>query len=75
LGFPSQNFIGIPYTNFQNPLYLDFPLKKFPAVFGPPGLGWPLGGPAAAARVRAPMRGTGKHPEQQLATYCQNPAF
>jgi hypothetical protein len=57
MGFPIQifkiHFIGI----FQSNL--------FPLFSGP--LAWVglLGGPAAAARVRAAMRGTGKHPEQQ----------
>jgi hypothetical protein len=43
----------ISYTNFQNPLYRDFPVKKFPIVFGSPGLGWPPGGGQRLQRVCA----------------------
>jgi hypothetical protein len=53
MDFQYKILYGIFYTEFQNPLYMDFQFKFFPAVFGPPGLGWPPGGPAAAARVRA----------------------
>jgi hypothetical protein len=41
--------MGISCTNFQNPLYKDFPVKFFPAVFGPLGLGWPPGGPSGCS--------------------------
>jgi hypothetical protein len=75
MDFQAKILQRISYADFQNPFYKDSPLKIYPAVFGPPGLGWPSGGPAAAARVRAAMRGTGKPPKQQLAAYCQNPAF
>ena len=59
--FKSKFYRGISYTNFQNPLYRDFPVKFFPAVFGPLGLGWPPGGPSgcsACARGDARYRET-----------------
>jgi hypothetical protein len=56
-GFPIQifkiHFIRIFRSNF------------FPLFSGPWAWVGLLGGPAAAARVRAAMRGTKKHPEQQ----------
>ena len=57
----SKFYRGISYTNFQNPLYRDFPIKFVPAVFGPLGLGWPPGGPSgcsACARGDARYRET-----------------
>ena len=59
-------FYGISNTDFQKPFYMSFPVKTFTTVFEPLGLGWRRGGPAGEARVRAPMRGTGKHPERLM---------
>ena len=47
--FQVKILYGISYTTFQNPLYRDFPVKFIPAVFGPPGLGWPPGGPSGCS--------------------------
>jgi hypothetical protein len=63
--FQGKILLGISYTNFQNPFYRDFPVKKFPLFSGPWAWVGLLGCPAAASRVRAPMRGTKKH--RQLA--------
>ena len=59
--FQVKILYGIPNTIFKNPLYRDFPVKFFPAVFGPLGLGWPPGGPSgcsACARGDARYRET-----------------